>query len=141
MPIRESNKKIRNEEYEMRNENAIEAKSFDFAIRIVKLYQYLTNEKKEFVLSKQLLRSGTSIGANVAEAERAQSQADFYAKMSIALKEANETDYWLRLLYKTDYLTENEYNSINKNINEIIALLVSITKTVKSSLETERRKE
>ena len=141
MPIRESNKKMRNEEYEMRNENAIEAKSFDFAIRIVKLYQYLTNEKKEFVLSKQLLRSGTSIGANVAEAERAQSQADFYAKMSIALKEANETDYWLRLLYKTDYLTENEYNSINKNINEIIALLVSITKTVKSSLETERRKE
>jgi len=132
---------MRNEEYEMRNENAIEAKSFDFAIRIVKLYQYLTNEKKEFVLSKQLLRSGTSIGANVAEAERAQSQADFYAKMSIALKEANETDYWLRLLYKTDYLTENEYNSINKNINEIIALLVSITKTVKSSLETERRKE
>jgi len=125
----------------MRNENAIEAKSFDFAIRIVKLYQYLTNEKKEFVLSKQLLRSGTSIGANVAEAERAQSQADFYAKMSIALKEANETDYWLRLLYKTDYLTENEYNSINKNINEIIALLVSITKTVKSGLETERRKE
>ena len=125
----------------MRNENAIEAKSFDFAIRIVKLYQYLTNEKKEFVLSKQLLRSGTSIGANVAEAERAQSQADFYSKMSIALKEANETDYWLRLLYKTDYLTENEYNSINKNINEIIALLVSITKTVKSSLETERRKE
>lgn len=92
----------------MRNENAVEAKSFDFAIRIVKLYQYLTNEKKEFVLSKQLLRSGTSIGANVAEAERAQSQADFYAKMSIALKEANETDYWLRLLYKTDYLTENE---------------------------------
>ena len=130
-----------NEELGMRNENAIEAKSFDFAIRIVKLYQYLTNEKKEFVLSKQLLRSGTSIGANVAEAERAQSQADFYAKMSIALKEANETDYWLRLLYKTDYLTENEYNSINKNINEIIALLVSITKTVKSSLETERRKE
>ena len=141
MPIRESNKKMRNEEYEMRNENAIEAKSFDFAIRIVKLYQYLTNEKKEFVLSKQLLRSGTSIGANVAEAERAQSQADFYAKMSIALKEANETDYWLRLLYKTDYLTENEYNSINRNINEIIALLVSITKTIKSSLETERRKE
>ena len=125
----------------MRNENAIEAKSFDFAIRIVKLYQYITNDKKEYVLSKQLLRSGTSIGANVAEAERAQSQADFYAKMSIALKEANETDYWLRLLYKTDYLNENEYNSISKNISEIIALLVSITKTIKTSLETERRKE
>ena len=125
----------------MKKDNVIVDKSFDFAVRIVKLYQHLNSEKKEFVLSKQLLRSGTSIGANVAEAERAQSQADFYAKMSIALKEANETDYWLRLLYKTDYLTENEYNSINKNINEIIALLVSITKTVKSSLETERRKE
>ena len=116
-------------------------KSKKFALRIVKLYKYLNEQKHEHILSKQLLRCGTSIGANVAEAERAQSQADFYAKMSVALKEANETDYWLRLLYKTDYLTENEYNSINKNINEIIALLVSITKTVKSSLETERRKE
>ena len=125
----------------MQNKNAIEAKSFDFAVRIVKLYQYITNEKKEFVLSKQLLRSGTSIGANVTEAERAQSQADFYAKMSIALKEANETDYWLRLLYQTDYLNENEYNSVSKNINEIIALLVSITKTVKATLQTERKKE
>ena len=125
----------------MQNKNAIEAKSFDFAVRIVKLYQYITNEKKEFVLSKQLLRSGTSVGANVAEAERAQSQADFYAKMSIALKEANETDYWLRLLYQTDYLNENEYNSVSKNINEIIALLVSITKTVKATLQTERKKE
>ena len=124
----------------MQNKNAIEAKSFDFAVRIVKLYQYITNEKKEFVLSKQLLRSGTSVGANVAEAERAQSQADFYAKMSIALKEANETDYWLRLLYQTDYLNENEYNSVSKNINEIIALLVSITKTVKATLQTERKK-
>ena len=122
-------------------QNIIETKSFDFAVRIVKLYQYITNEKKEFVLSKQLLRSGTSIGANVTEAERAQSQADFYAKMSIALKEANETDYWLRLLYQTDYLNENEYNSISKNINEIIALLVSITKTVKATLQTERKKE
>ena len=125
----------------MQNKNAIEAKSFDFAVRIVKLYQYITNEKKEFVLSKQLLRSGTSVGANVTEAERAQSQADFYAKMSIALKEANETDYWLRLLYQTDYLNENEYNSVSKNINEIIALLVSITKTVKATLQTERKKE
>ena len=122
-------------------QNIIETKSFDFAVRIVKLYQYITNEKKEFVLSKQLLRSGTSIGANVTEAERAQSQADFYAKMSIALKEANETDYWLRLLYQTDYLNENEYNSVSKNINEIIALLVSITKTVKATLQTERKKE
>ena len=116
----------------MKKDNVIVDKSFDFAVRIVKLYQHLNSEKKEFVLSKQLLRSGTSIGANVSEAIRGHSQADFYAKLSIALKEANETDYWLRLLYKTDYLTEKEYNSIYNDINEIIALLVSITKTLKN---------
>lgn len=116
----------------MKKDNAIVDKSFDFAVRIVKLYQHLNSEKKEFVLSKQLLRSGTSIGANVSEAIRGQSQADFYAKLSIALKEANETDYWLRLLYKTDYLTEKEYNSVYNDINEIIAILVSITKTLKN---------
>lgn len=116
----------------MKKDNVIVDKSFDFAVRIVKLYQHLNSEKKEFVLSKQLLRSGTSIGANVSEAIRGQSQADFYANLSIALKEANETDYWLRLLYKTDYLTEKEYNSIYNDINEIIALLVSITKTLKN---------
>lgn len=115
----------------MRNENVIEVKSFDFAVRAVKLYRHLTEEKKEYILSKQLLRCGTSIGANVSEAQRGQSKADFYAKMSIALKEANETDYWLRLLYKTDYLTEQEYNSIGKDINELISLLVSITKSIK----------
>ncbi len=90
----------------------IENKSFDFAVRIVNLYKYLTSEKKEFVLSKQLLRSGTSIGANVAEAQKAQSQADFSAKLYIAMKEASESHYWLRLLYKTEYLTENEFFSI-----------------------------
>ena len=116
----------------MRSENITEAKAFDFAVRIVKLYKHLTEEKREFVLSKQLLRSGTSIGANVAEAERGQTKADFYTKMSIALKEANETDYWLRLLHKTDYLTDNEFNSIYKDIDEIISLLVSITKTIKN---------
>lgn len=79
-------------------------KSFDFAVRIVNLYKYLTNEQKEYVLSKQLLRCGTNIGANISEAQRAQSKADFISKMSIALKEANETLYWLKLLYKTDYL-------------------------------------
>ena len=109
-------------------ENVIENKSFDFAVRIVKLYQYLTAEKKELVLSKQLLRSGTSIGANVSEAQRGQSKADFNAKMNIALKEANETDYWLKLLYKTEYLNQQEYNSIEPEINEIIAILVSICK-------------
>ena len=109
-------------------ENIIENKSFDFAIRIVNLYKYLTSEKKEFVLSKQLLRSGTSIGANVAEAQKAQTRPDFNAKMNIALKEANETEYWLKLLYKTEYLTESEFDNIGKEIKEIIAILVSICK-------------
>ena len=109
-------------------ENVIEIKSFDFAVRIVNLYKYLTNEKKEFVLSKQLLRSGTSIGANVAEAQKAQTKPDFNAKMNIALKEASETEYWLKLLYKTEYLTEKEFDNIEKDIKEIIAILVSICK-------------
>ena len=123
------------------SENIIETKSFEFAVRIVKLYQYLSNDKKEFVLSKQLLRSGTSIGANVSEAERAQSQADFYAKTSIALKEANETEYWLRLLYRTDYLTEKEFENIQADIKEIIALLMSITKTTRINLESKKEKK
>ena len=92
------------------------------------LYKYLIAEKKEFVLSKQLLRSGTSIGANVAEAQKAQTKPDFNAKMNIALKEANETECWLKLLYKTDYLTESEFESIKNDIKEIIAILVSICK-------------
>lgn len=115
----------------MRNENIIEQKSFDFAVRIVKLYKYLSAEKKEFVLSKQLLRSGTSIGANVFEAERAHSKADFFAKMTIALKEANESYYWIKLLNATDYLTEIEYDSLSNDIDEIISILTSITKTIK----------
>ncbi len=109
-------------------DNIIENKSFEFAVRIVRLYQHLSESKKEFVLSKQLLRSGTSIGANVSEAQKAQSRADFNAKMNIALKEANESFYWLRLLHKTDYLTDNQYDSIEKDIKEIIAILVSICK-------------
>lgn len=115
----------------MKKDNIILDKSFDFAVRVVNLYKHLTAEKKEFVLSKQLVRSGTSIGANVSEAVRAQSTADFIAKLSIALKEANETEYWLKLLYKTEYLTKKEYESISKDINEIIAILVSIIKTKK----------
>ena len=109
-------------------ESIIEKKSFDFAVRIVNLYRHLTADKKEFVLSKQLLRSGTSIGANVAEGERGQTKPDFNTKMNIALKEANETYYWLRLLYKTDFLTEKEFNSIESDIKEIIAILISICK-------------
>ncbi len=104
----------------------IETKSFEFAVRIVKLYKYLCDEKKEYTLSKQLLRSGTSIGANVTEAERGQSRLDFYAKMAIALKEANETQYWIRLLSATDYLCEKEYSSLDADIKEIIAILTAI---------------
>jgi len=111
------------------NENASVDKSFDFAIRIVKLYQHLVREKKEYVLSKQLLRSGTSIGANISEAQRAQSKADFLAKMSIALKEANETDYWIRLLYKTEYLSKKQYDSISQDIHELLCILTAICKS------------
>lgn len=108
--------------------NAIEEKSFEFAVRIVNLYKYLTSEKKEYVLSNQLLRSGTSIGANVAEAERGQSRPDFNSKMNNALKEANESFYWLRLLYRTEYLSEKEFSSLGNDVNEIISILVSICK-------------
>ena len=111
------------------NDNVIENKSFDFAVRIVNLHKHLSAEKKEFVLSKQLLRSGTSIGANISEAVRGQSKADFIAKMSIALKEANESHYWIRLLYKTDFLTEQEFNSIENDVVELIKILLSICKT------------
>ena len=110
------------------NNNAIEEKSFNFSIRIVNLYKYLTADKKEFVMSKQLLKSGTSIGANVAEAQRGQTKPDFNTKMNIALKEANETQYWLKLLYKTEYISEKEYLRIENDIREIIAILVSICK-------------
>ena len=110
------------------NNNAIEEKNFNFSIRIVNLYKYLTVDKKEFVMSKQLLKSGTSIGANVAEAQRGQTKPDFNTKMNIALKEANETQYWLKLLYKTEYISEKEYLSIENDIREIIAILVSICK-------------
>lgn len=106
-------------------------KSFDFAVRIVKLYRYLCDEKKEFVLSKQLLRSGTSIGANVSEAQRGQSKNDFYAKYAIALKEASETEYWIKLLNATDYLSEKEFLSLYSDINEIISILVTICNSKK----------
>lgn len=111
--------------------NITQNKSFDFAVRIVNLYKHILKEKNEFVLSKQILRSGTSIGANVSEALQAQSKKDFESKMSIALKEANETEYWLRLLKATDYLTENEYTSVYNDCVELEKLLTSIIKTSK----------
>ena len=87
-------------------------KSLEFAVRIVNVHKHLASSKKEYILSKQLLRAGTSIGANIAEAQRGQSTADFAAKMSVALKECSETEYWLQLLYRTDYLTQKQYESL-----------------------------
>jgi four helix bundle protein len=113
--------------------NVVKEKSLDFAIRIVNLYKYLTDTKKEFIMSKQLLRSGTAIGALVRESEHAESKADFIHKLSVALKEANETDYWLELLYRTEYLTEKQYQSINENIIKLLKLLTSIIKTSKNN--------
>ena len=112
-------------------DNSIQEKSFRFAVRIVKLCRYLQNEKKEFILTKQLLRSGTSIGANVSESQQAQSRADFTSKLNIALKEAVETDYWLRLLYETGYLTKTQFVSIISDCDELEKLLVTIVKSTK----------
>ena len=115
----------------MKKDNVVKTKSFLFAIKIVKLSKFLATEKREHVLSKQLLRSGTSIGANIREAEHAVSKADFINKLSISLKEANETEYWLDLLHETDYLMESEYIGFQKDIKELLKLLVSIIKTSK----------
>ncbi|MBO5746979.1 MAG: four helix bundle protein [Clostridia bacterium] len=112
-------------------ENVIEIKSFDFAVRIVNLYIYLTDKKKEYVLSKQLLRSGTSIGANVAEAEQAQSKPDFVSKMNIALKETSETKYWIKLLQATNFLSKEESSSIVADCIELEKILISIVKSSK----------
>ena len=109
--------------------NTIVDKSFEFAVRIVNLCKFLRNEHHEYILSKQIMRSGTSIGANVSEAQRGQSKADFHAKMSIALKEANETQYWLKLLYRTDYISLSQYDSIRKDIDELLKILTAICKS------------
>ena len=112
--------------------NAIQEKSFSFAVRIVKLCNYLKKEKHETVLSRQLLRAGTSIGANVAESKHAQSRADFCSKLNIALKEAAETDYWLRLLHSNDYLNDTAFLSIYGDCQELERMLAAIVKTVKA---------
>ena len=109
----------------------LEEKSFQFAIRIVDLYRFLIDTKKEFVLSKQMLRAGTSIGANIAEAQFAQSKADFVSKMHISLKEANETRYWLRLLEASNLIENSLLLSIMTDCNELINMLVSTCKTSK----------
>jgi four helix bundle protein len=115
----------------MKSENVIQAKSYAFAVRIVLLYQHLLKTKKEFVLAKQLLRCGTSIGANVEEAIGGQSRADFVSKLSIAYKEARETSYWLRLLKDTGYLTEAEFDSIYADSEELCRIIAAIQKSTK----------
>jgi len=114
-------------------DNITERKSKAFALRIIKLYQFLVETKHEFVMAKQVLRSGTSIGANSREAERGQSKADFYAKFNIALKEADETAYWLELLHESGYLDDSQFDSVYSDCQGLIRLLVSITKTQKES--------
>ena len=116
----------------MIKDTAVEYKSYSFASRIIKVYKYLSEQKRERILSKQLLRSGTAIGALVCEAKFAQSKADFINKLSIALKEANETQYWLNLLHDNEYLDNNSFQSIYEDAKEITAILVSIVKTSKN---------
>lgn len=117
----------------MKTDNIVQNKSFSFAVRIVRLYQHLVKEKQEFILSKQMLKSGTSVGANIREALRGQTRLDFIAKMNISLKEIYETEYWLELLYKTDYITEKEFESIFTDCRELTKLLMSIVKTTKDN--------
>ena len=116
-------------------ENLVWKKSTAFSLRVIKLCRYLRKEKHEFDLSKQLIRSGTSIGANISESIRAQSRADFFSKLNIALKEAEETHYWLYLLSESEYLNPQQFHSIDHDCEEIIRLLVAITKTQTKNTE------
>ena len=124
----------------MENTATVREKSMCFAVRIVRLYQYLCDEKKEYTLSKQILRSGTSIGANLAEAATAISRKDFLSKLYISLKECSETLYWLELMRKTDYLTEEQFLSLHKDCEELRKMLSSSTKTINSTLQTPHSK-
>ena len=116
-------------------ENNLKDKSYKFALRVIKLYKFLAEEKKEYILSKQVMRSGTSIGANITEGNQAQSSADFIHKLSIALKEAFETEYWLCLLRDSEYITEKQSESLIADCNELQIILTSSIKTSKSKLQ------
>ncbi len=117
----------------MKSDNVVQTKSYDFALRIVKVYKYLSQDKKEFVLSKQLLRSGTSVGANIEEAIGGQSKADFFAKLTIAYKEARESKYWIRLLQDSDYLTIEQSNDLLKDVEELLRIIGSIQKSIRNN--------
>lgn len=121
-------------ENKYRKPNVLKDKSFAFALRIIRLYKYLIIEHKEFILSKQLMRSGTSIGALIRESENAASLKDFLNKLTVALKEADESQYWLELLFQSDYIAEKEYNSINSDCKELIGILVASVKTLKQKI-------
>ncbi len=123
-----------NENIIRKEKSILVVKSYAFAVRIVNLVQFLRKEKSEYVLSKQVLRSGTAIGALIREAEFAQSKSDFVHKLSIALKEANETDYWICLLKETNYISVSEYESLASDCSELIYILISSIKTVKNKL-------
>ena len=118
----------------MKKDNVIREKSYVFALRMIKAYKFLTTEQREFILSKQMLRSGTAVGALIREAEFAQSPPDFIHKLSIALKEANETEYWILLLKDSDYISETSFHSIHTDCVELIKLLTSIINTSKKQL-------
>jgi four helix bundle protein len=121
----------------MLKDNLIADMTENFALRIIEMYRYLRKEKHEYVMSLQIYRSGTSIGANVSESKNAQSKPDFISKLSIALKEAGETEFWLKLLYKSQIISEKEYESIQNDLNIIIGTLVKIIKKTKENMEDE----
>ena len=118
----------------MKNDNLIQTESYNFAVKIIRLYQFLTKEKKEFILSKQILRCGTSIGANIEEAIGGQSGKDFFAKITISYKEARETHFWLRLLYDTDYITIEKKDELLNDVEKILRIIGSIQKTMREKL-------
>jgi len=120
----------------MRKENLLKIKSFDFAIRIIKLYKFLKEKQNEYILIKQVLRSGTSVGALIRESENAESTKDFIHKLTIALKEAEETQYWLELLFATGFINKRMFDSVNKDAEELVRLLVASIKTIKSKSNT-----
>jgi len=120
-------------------ENVVKTKTYQFAIRIIKLNKYLVNDQKEYVLSKQILRSGTSIGANTEEADAGQSKKDFISKLSIALKEAKETHYWLRLLFNSDYITKQMFDSLIHDCEEIIFIITKILQTSRENLKNDNQ--
>lgn len=117
----------------MKKDNVVQIKSYAFAVRIVKVFNYLSEQRKEYVLSKQLLRCGTSIGANIEEAIGGQSEKDFFAKLTISYKEARETHYWIRLLKDTDYLSVEEADNLLKGVDELLRIIGSIQKTLRNS--------